>query len=67
MRQKTLDEALKEVFPSVVPQGPIERYGPGLWIGSGGADDLLGGEIVTSWELLRRMAEALVAKPKEPR
>ena len=63
MRQKTLDEALEAVFAEPIDGAAIRRYGPGLWKG---ADGELGGEILTSWELLRRMAAALVAKPKEP-
>ena len=62
MRQKTLDEALEAVFAEPIDGATIRPYGPGLWKG---ADNELGGEILTSWELLRRMAEALVAKPKE--
>lgn len=64
MRQKTLDEALEAVFAEPMNGATIRQYGPGLWKG---ADNELGGEILTSWELLRRMAEALAAKPKEPK
>ena len=61
MNEKTLDEALESVFAEPLNGATIRPYGPGLWKG---ADDELGGEILTSWELLRRMAGALVAKPK---